>query len=185
MRPPLSSRQSQRVGGRARAAWEISSAGVDSFDRRAWAAAHERLSSADRQTPLGADDLERLALAAYLIGRDDEYLTLLQRAHQAHLKSNRPTSAARAAFWVGLRLLFRGEQGQAQGWLARARRLVDAAPEECVERGYLLLAASQLQLEASDWVRADESAQARSAPSAPPRASRHTGRSGASALTTS
>ncbi|HEY6724960.1 MAG TPA: response regulator transcription factor [Polyangiaceae bacterium] len=134
--------------------------GRDSFERRAWAAAHAELASADRTAPLGVEDLERLALTAYLIGRDDEYLTILQRAYHAYLQNGTPMSAARVAFWVGLRLLFRGEMGQAQGWLGRSQRLVDAAPVECAERGYLLFAATQLQIGANDWVGAEESAEA-------------------------
>ena len=33
----------------------------------------------------------------------------------------------------------RGEMGPATGWLGRAQRLVDQVPEDCVERGYLLM----------------------------------------------
>ena len=48
--------------------------------------------------------------------------------------------AARAAFWIAINLSIRGEAGGAKGWFGRARRLVDREPEDCVERGYLVLA---------------------------------------------
>jgi DNA-binding CsgD family transcriptional regulator len=134
--------------------------GREGCEQRAWAAAYEALSRADRACALGPGDLERLAVAAYLVGRDDEYLALLQRAYHGHLEAGASSSAARAAFWMALRLLLRGESGQAQGWLARAQRLVGAASVECVERGYLLLVVTQLHIGASDWVGAAESAEA-------------------------
>jgi hypothetical protein len=43
--------------------------------------------------------------------------------------------AVRCAFWIGHNLLFRGDQVNAGGWFARARRLL--GEQDCVERGYL------------------------------------------------
>ncbi|HMI91116.1 MAG TPA: LuxR C-terminal-related transcriptional regulator, partial [Polyangiales bacterium] len=100
--------------------------------------------------PLAAADLERLAVAAYLLGRDDEYLQGLDRAHQAYQALAEHARAARCAFWLGLRLLFRGEGAQANGWLCRAERLLEHAAADCVERGYLLLPVAQQRLSAGD-----------------------------------
>lgn len=50
-----------------------------------------------------------------------------------------PLRAARAAFWTGFRSMTLGEIGRANGWLARAQRLVDDHPDDCAERGLLLL----------------------------------------------
>ena len=47
--------------------------GRESFDREAWADAHESLSRVDRAVPLGAEDLELLARSAYMLGHDDDY----------------------------------------------------------------------------------------------------------------
>jgi DNA-binding NarL/FixJ family response regulator len=108
------------------------------YARRAWTQAFAGLTAVDAALGLCAEDLERLAMSAYLIGRDDDYLDALDRAHQAHLTAGENLRAVRCAFWLGLRLLFRGEAGRASGWFARAARLAD--PEgDCVERGYLLL----------------------------------------------
>ena len=43
-----------------------------SFEQRAWADAYRLFAAADREAPLDPEDLERLATAAYLMGRDDE-----------------------------------------------------------------------------------------------------------------
>lgn len=132
--------------------------GREACAREAWATAFEALSRADRQSPLGADDLERLAQAAYLTGRDDEYLSALQRAHRAHLRAGARASAARDAFWIALRMLLRGESAQASGWLARAGRMLEGEPSECSARGYLLLASAQLKLDAGELTAAHDSA---------------------------
>lgn len=123
--------------------------GRESYRRRAWADAYQLLSVADRATALGAEDLELLATSAYLIGRDDEFLRVLERAHHAHLDMDDSRRAARCAFWVGLNLLFRGEEGRGAGWLARAHRLLE--DRGCVEGGYLLLPVSEQKLGAGDY----------------------------------
>lgn len=118
--------------------------GRASYRRRAWAGAYEALSLADRETPLEGEDLERLATSTYLTGRDDEFATVLERAHHAYLEAGEEVCAARCAFWSGLSLLLRGEVGRATGWLARARRLVKG--RDCVEQGFLLLPVAESQL---------------------------------------
>ena len=118
--------------------------GRECYRRRAWAEAYQALSLADQGAPLGAEDLERLATSAYLMGRDAEFLHALDRAHHVHLKTGDSARAARAAFWLGLTLLLRGETGPATGWLARARRLLKGRP--CVEQGYLLLPVAEQDL---------------------------------------
>ena len=88
---------------------------------------------------LGADDLEQLAIAAYMLGRDDDYLSYVKRAYQLHLDADAPLRAVRCAFWIGLNLALRGETGGAGGWLARAQRLLERSERDSVERGYLLI----------------------------------------------
>ncbi|HEV2123885.1 MAG TPA: LuxR C-terminal-related transcriptional regulator, partial [Chloroflexota bacterium] len=109
------------------------------FVRRAWMDAYGALSHADQATPLGAEDLELLATSAYMLGRDDEYVSYLERAHHAYLGTGEPLRAVRCAFWVGMNLALRGEMAPASGWLGRAQRLVEREGRDCVEQGYLLL----------------------------------------------
>jgi ATP/maltotriose-dependent transcriptional regulator MalT len=107
------------------------------YRRNAWSEAHQLLSLADESAPLGAEDLELLATSAYLIGRDLDFHQSLERAHHVWLRQGEQCRAARCAFWMGLTLLLQGDAGRGNGWLARAKRLVE--DRECVENGYLLL----------------------------------------------
>ena len=124
--------------------------GRESYRRRAWDDAYRCLSLADEASRLGGDDLELLALSAYMIGLDDEYLSALERAHHAHLDAGECARAVRCVFWLGLRLFFRGETGRATGWFARAQRLLERERHECAERGYLLLPVVEQQLASGD-----------------------------------
>jgi DNA-binding CsgD family transcriptional regulator len=124
--------------------------GRESYRRRAWDDAYRCLSLADEASRLGGGDLELLALSAYMIGLDDEYLSALERAHHAHLNAGEGVRAVRCVFWLGLRLFFRGETGRATGWFARAQRLLEREGHECAERGYLLLPVVEQQLAAGD-----------------------------------
>jgi DNA-binding CsgD family transcriptional regulator len=113
--------------------------GRESFGRQAWGEAHALLSAADHAEPLGLDDLERLALAAALIGKDADSAAAGARAHQESLRLEDPARAARCAFWVGFNHLGRGDVAQGLGWLARAARVLDDRQLDCAERGYLLV----------------------------------------------
>ena len=104
-----------------------------------WADAFDALTAADARSPLEALDLELLGTSAYMLGRDDDCIVALERAHHAHLEEGRPLRSARCAFWTGMQLVLRGEMGRGTGWLGRAKRLVDAEAQECVEQGYLLM----------------------------------------------
>ena len=123
----------------------------DLYASEAWNDAYEALSAADRSDPLGADDLELLATSAYMIGREEDYLGLLERAHQAHLAAGQELAALRCAFWLGVSLARRGETGGAGGWLGRAQRLLDRQEGDCVERGYLLVPAIFEQEAGGEW----------------------------------
>ncbi|MGH8666831.1 MAG: helix-turn-helix domain-containing protein [Burkholderiales bacterium] len=122
-----------------------------SYRQRAWADAFQAFSRADRETPLEAVDLELFAMAAYLVGRDREYIETLERAYNAHLNAGRCARAVRCAFWLGFRLLMRGETGRATGWFGRAERMLAREAQECAERGYLLLPVVEQRLQSGDF----------------------------------
>ena len=117
--------------------------GRELLRQKAWTAGFAELSTADKEAPLGAQDLLSLALVAHLLGREAENASLLARAHQAFQGEGDVRSAVRCAFWLGFSAMLNGDMAQAGGWLARARRLLDdcaeQVPEGCVEEGYLLL----------------------------------------------
>jgi DNA-binding CsgD family transcriptional regulator len=112
--------------------------GREACARRAWLDAHDLLTSAHELAALEAPDLSLLATCAFMLGRDDESVAWLERAHHRFLQDGETLPAVRCAAWIGLNLAVRGEIGPATGWLGRAQRLVE--PEgECAERGILLL----------------------------------------------
>ena len=110
-----------------------------SFGQRAWADAYRLFEAADREAPLEPEDLERLATAAYLMGREDESEAVWQRAHRTCLERGDPEGAARSAFRLALELQLRGAMAPASGWFARAQHILDEAGIDCVVRGYLLI----------------------------------------------
>jgi DNA-binding CsgD family transcriptional regulator len=109
------------------------------FQQMSWADSRRLLEAADREAPLGPEDLDRAATAAYLMGRDDESEAFRARAHHSFLDRGDHEGAARSASWLGFGLLQRGALAPASGWLARAERLLDEAHIDCAVRGYLLI----------------------------------------------
>jgi len=122
----------------------------DAFLRRGWTDAYRLLAAADRDEPLEPDDLERLATAAYLIGKDAESTGFWARAHQEFLGLGAVDRAARCAFWLAFALMHHGERVRAGGWITRGRELLERARQECVEQGYLLLPIALQRVFASD-----------------------------------
>ncbi|HET7297371.1 MAG TPA: LuxR C-terminal-related transcriptional regulator [Gemmatimonadaceae bacterium] len=110
-----------------------------SFDQHTWADSYRLFEAADREAPLEPEDLERLATAAYLLGREDESEAVWERAHRTFLERGDPEGAARSAFRLAVELQLRGAIAPASGWFARAQHILDEAGIECVVRGYLLI----------------------------------------------
>ena len=94
---------------------------------------------------LAPEDLERLAMATYLVGEYAESMEISRRAFRESIRAGDIGRAARSAFWVAVEHLGRGEMAPAAGWLARAERLVGDGGRERVESGYLLVAAAVVQ----------------------------------------
>jgi DNA-binding CsgD family transcriptional regulator len=118
------------------------------YERRDWAVAYDRLTAADGAageeaggepgaTALGADELQALATAAYLVGDNDACIRALQRGYRQQVDGGNILGAVRFAFWLALVLNVRGEVAVGSGWAARAERLLADQPEDVVERGYL------------------------------------------------
>ena len=117
--------------------------GREAFTARSWARAYEALAGADRDGDLGTDDLDRLALSAYLTGRDAAYEHALERSVQQLLEGEDRRGAARSAFWLALGLFRLGDHARAGGWLSRAHRaLADDGDPPCAEQGLLLIPAA-------------------------------------------
>ena len=109
------------------------------YERGAWADAAELFLRADQEASLAIEDLESLVWAAAISAKDNEMLAALERVYAYHAARNDHEESARAAFWSGLRNMMIGEVGLGSGWLQRAARHAEQAPEDSVQRGYLLL----------------------------------------------
>ncbi len=122
----------------------------EAFERRAWQAAVDAFRAARDGDAASPADLGRLAIAAYLTGREEEFMRSLQQAHQGYLDAGDTRMAARCAFWLGLHLDGRGETAQATGWFGRAGRVLEQAQLDCAERGLLLVPAARQRMMAGD-----------------------------------
>ncbi|MEY2571131.1 MAG: hypothetical protein QOE63_1481 [Acidimicrobiaceae bacterium] len=109
----------------------------EAFARQAWGEAFAQLRAVDAEQALVGEDLERLAVAAYLVGRHDDSVASWTRAHQEHVRSGEVARAVRCAFWLAFGLLNNGELAGGGGWTDRAQRLLDDAGVDCVEAGHL------------------------------------------------
>ena len=118
-----------------------------SFDRREWGEAFRLLTDARGRLALGVEDLERLAVTAYLTGHDDVSDDAWTGAHEACNESGDEIGAGRCAMWLGWNLMLRGDMARASGWLARANTLLVDAGHDCAARGFLLVPEALFQLD--------------------------------------
>jgi DNA-binding NarL/FixJ family response regulator len=114
--------------------------GREAYAKQAWGAAFAQLSAAGEES-LGFADLERLAIAAHMLGRSLDRQRAGERAYHAAVATGDIEAAARAAFWVGFGHLEYGQIAQAGGWLARSGGLLEQFGEPSVVEGYLLIPA--------------------------------------------
>jgi ATP/maltotriose-dependent transcriptional regulator MalT len=126
------------------------------FARRAWRAAYDGLRNTSEPD---VDDLERLAIAAHMIGRDSESTAAWDRAYAASVAAGDPSRAVRCAFWLGFGLALRGETAHAMGWMSRAERVARSAGPDCATGGYLLMPVFLETVDRGDAVRAGELAE--------------------------
>ena len=104
------------------------------FARRDWQVAYDGFAAAEHLEP---EDLTAHAECAHWIGRGAEVVDLYQAAHRAHLEAGEHRRAGYAAFMVSIHLRLRGDGAPADGWLARAARVLADQPEGA-EHGYPL-----------------------------------------------
>jgi class 3 adenylate cyclase len=124
-------------------------AGRDALHRHAWAEAYELLRAADEDAELGPEDLQLLGEAAMWNGHMDELVAYLERAYRGYLQES---STLRAAF-IATRIAHEQknllQMSQANGWMGRAKRLLDLE-DESAEHGYWALEKSLHELGAGN-----------------------------------
>jgi len=104
-------------------------AGRAALDQGAWLDAEHafRRALAVEESP---EALEGLGLAGWWLDQGDVVFDSRERAYRGYLGRGDVVSAARVATWIAWdSSAFRGEDGVANGWLQRARRLLDGQPE--------------------------------------------------------
>jgi DNA-binding CsgD family transcriptional regulator len=111
------------------------------FARRLWRDAFADLSAARCERELSGEDLERLAVAAYMLGRDAVSEEGWLAAHRAWFAQGNPERAAGCAFKHALGLFFRGDLAPAMGWVARGGRLLEGRDESVEQAWSQMLAA--------------------------------------------
>lgn len=121
------------------------------FVTRTWQEAFDAFAEIDRQDPLSPADLELLGRSAYMIGRDDDYVAALERAHRLDVDRGDVPAAVRCTWWIGHNMLFRGQGSRAGGWFEVGRHLLEDAGLDCVERGYLLIPTWLQEMGRGDW----------------------------------
>jgi class 3 adenylate cyclase/ATP/maltotriose-dependent transcriptional regulator MalT len=139
-------------GQRARAA----------LDRHAWGEAYEVMAQADHAGGLAPEDLEVLAQSAWWVGQQDVARDAWERAYTLHAKTGDKLAAASAAAQLAFNLLGAGLPSVLNGWVNRAERLLQGAPEQpvhallAVVRGMMAFTAGDLDIAAAAGRRALE-----------------------------
>lgn len=106
------------------------------FNDGAWATVY-RLLADGTEGDLSTADLDRLAVAAYLLGRDEDAVGAWERGYRRHLDADDRPEAARCAFWAALCSMLQGQMAHAGGWLNRAGATIDGL--DCPAAGYILM----------------------------------------------
>ena len=113
-------------------------AGRDALRRRQWAEGYELLKAADESGELSPEDLMLVGEAAMWIGHMDEVAAYFERAYRAYLADGNMLRAAFVATWIGHNERNNMRTSMANGWMSRAKRLLDLE-EEAAEHGYWAL----------------------------------------------
>jgi DNA-binding SARP family transcriptional activator len=123
--------------------------GREAFERYEWELAFKELLATDAQTPLAAEDLERLGEAARWSRRFEGMLDAFERSLATYESVGDRQSAARVAVKLAIEHYARHGDAVAAGWLARAQRLIEGEPA-CRERGLVLVCVAHAMFTAGD-----------------------------------
>ena len=132
-------------------------AGRDAIERHAWHEAYEFLSAADAADPLGPEDLENLAQAAWWTGQLESCISARERAYASYLEMNNPRRAAVVALDVSHDYFGKLAHSIGAGWFNLAERLLEGEGD-CAERGHLAMYQGLGQMAAQDYDAALDSA---------------------------
>jgi class 3 adenylate cyclase len=113
-------------------------AGRDALRRRQWAEGYELLRAADEAAELSPEDLLLVGEAAMWSGHMDVVDGYFERAYRAYLADGKTLRAAYVAIWIAHNERNSMQTSVANGWMSRAKRLLDLE-DEAAEHGYWAL----------------------------------------------
>jgi len=119
------------------------------FESQAWQEAFDQLTEADRSDKLGARDVERLAEAAWWLGKSAECTRAREGAYSAYLKEGNDGRAALVAILLAEDFFHKLAKSVGNGWLKRAERLLEPLPES-IEHGYWSRMQARLAVESGE-----------------------------------
>lgn len=105
------------------------------FAERRWPEAHETLARLADEADLEPEDQERLADAAFWLGRMGEVIRVRRRSFTAYKDAGDHISAARMALHLHADHSQLLEASMADGWLRRATRLLDGTSPSAEHAG--------------------------------------------------
>jgi class 3 adenylate cyclase len=129
----------------------------DAADRHDWQASFEHLARLDSEGRLDGAGLEFLGLISWWSGNPDVQIDARERAVAAYLSAGNKARAAYVALAVARDHRMRLSASVAQGWRAKARRLLEDEPEGFAH-GYLALTDAGLAVDQGEFDRAAEHA---------------------------
>jgi class 3 adenylate cyclase len=110
--------------------------GRDAYHRHAWHEAFDLLREADAEVSLEPQDLALLAESAWFAGDPDTAIEARERAHAGYVQEGDKCHAAEVALQVALDHFERLESAIGNGWLSKAKRLIEQTPNECAAHGW-------------------------------------------------
>ena len=113
-----------------------------------WVTAYREL-TARAIDDLSGSDIERLAVASYLVGDDSRCAAMWEEAHRRRVDAGDAAGAALCSFWLAFSLMMWGQMAQAAAWLGRTE-MVLGSTERCRASGYVLVPALLQALDAGD-----------------------------------
>ena len=120
-------------------------AGREAIGRLDWIVGYELLRAADETMELEPEDLMLLGEAAMWNGQMEMVHPYFERAYRGYLQQGNTLRAAYVATWIAHGLKNDLQISVANGWMSRAKRLLDLE-EEAPEHGYWALQQSLVQL---------------------------------------
>jgi class 3 adenylate cyclase len=126
-------------------------AGRAAIGRLEWVVGYELLRAADETTELEPGDLMLLGEAAMWNGQMDMVHPYFERAYRGYLQQGNTLRAAYVATWIAHNQKNNMQASVANGWMSRAKRLLDLE-EEAPEHGYWALEQSLVELGRHNFV---------------------------------